>query len=187
MSPWQNWCVIVYFLFCRQVRVQSWDDIPGSFWSRQPLYDKCCRSEQQSFESDDRLRFVEKRRSGICVGFWGRWMLGLQSLLSPRSFGKWRISQSGQWFGAFEVSYDETVSIPIQVLWAHFDSWHHTRRCAHLEGKHSSIVHICATEYWQLVMTCTYAKLSQIISRQAFFPGAHCNKILAVSYDLYIH
>ena len=34
--------------------------------------------------------------------------------------------------------------------------------CANLASKHSSWVHICAMEYWQLVTTCTYAKLSQI-------------------------
>ena len=28
-----------------------------------------------------------------------------------------------------------------------------------LAGKHSSQVHICATEYWQLVMTCIYTNL----------------------------
>ena len=31
-----------------------------------------------------------------------------------------------------------------------------------LAGKHSSQVHICAMEYWQLVTTCACANLSQI-------------------------
>ena len=48
------------------------------------------------------------------------------------------------------------------MLWAHFDSWCHIKRHAHLAGKHSSQVHICAMEYWQLVTTCTYANLSRI-------------------------
>ena len=34
-----------------------------------------------------------------------------------------------------------------------------------LAGTHFSRVHIYATKYWQLVMTCTYPNLSQIIIR----------------------
>ena len=34
--------------------------------------------------------------------------------------------------------------------------------CAHISGQASSRVHICATEYWQLVTTCTYDNLSRI-------------------------
>ena len=37
-----------------------------------------------------------------------------------------------------------------------------SHKMTHLAGKHSSQVHICATEYWQLVMTFIYANLSQI-------------------------
>ena len=33
---------------------------------------------------------------------------------------------------------------------------------ADLAGKHSSQMHICAIEYWQLVTTCIYTNLSQI-------------------------
>ena len=44
--------------------------------------------------------------------------------------------------------------------WAQFYSWWHIRH-AHVAGKHSSWVHFCATEYRQLVTTCTYTKLSQ--------------------------
>ena len=47
------------------------------------------------------------------------------------------------------------------VLWAHFESWHHIRRCTRLAGKYSLWVHICETKYRQLVTTCTYAYLSR--------------------------
>ena len=51
--------------------------------------------------------------------------------------------------------------IQISILCFDFDSWRHIQG-AHLAGKHSSWVHICAIEYWQLVTTCIYTNLSQI-------------------------
>ena len=39
---------------------------------------------------------------------------------------------------------------------------YHIKRCAHSSGQSFFLVRICATEYWQLVTTCTYANLSRV-------------------------
>ena len=63
------------------------------------------------------------------------------------------------WFAFNSTLFGEVV------LWADFDSWHHLWMRANLVGAHSSWVHICALEYRQLVMTCSYANLSRINTR----------------------
>ena len=55
-----------------------------------------------------------------------------------------------------------TPMVTLMLLWAHFDSWCHNRRCIHLAGKLSSRVHICSTENRHLVTTCTWANFSSI-------------------------
>ena len=48
-----------------------------------------------------------------------------------------------------------------------------------LAGKHSSQMHICATEYWQLITTCRLLTCLK--------PAHLYNKISAVSYNMYKH
>ena len=61
-----------------------------------------------------------------------------------------------------------------QLLWAHFGSW------CHLAGQHTSPLHICATEYRQLVTTCTYANLSRLFPLNRI----HANPVIRVARSL---
>ena len=46
-------------------------------------------------------------------------------------------------------NYAPSTGYVLLLLWPQFDWWSHLRKRAHLEGKHSSQVHICGAEYGQ--------------------------------------
>ena len=86
---------------------------------------------------------------------------GLKKLDLPRLHLRfWMFQRFWRIDGTEDQTYQETA-FPVEkekvkcwlstVLWAHFDWWHYLNA-----GEYSSRVHICATEYWQLVWTCTY-------------------------------